>query len=98
MKLHLRPRTRRRLMSADWIDPVVFGRVANRPLRFRPPPPNWHRRFGPVAMPRVLSGRGAVRSVGGIPDDCEGVIVVLAGGATEIGVEPTRAEFGGGER
>lgn len=49
-------------------------------------------------MPRALGGRGAVRSIGRVPDDREGVVVVLPGGAAEIGVEPARAEFGRGER
>ena len=58
----------------------------------------WDRGFGLAAMPRAHFGRGAVRSVGRVPDDREGVVIVLARSAAEIGVESARAEFGGGER
>src|SRR3546814_18712485 len=45
-----------------------------------------------------MTGAGAASpSVGGVPDDREGVVVVLAGGTAEIGVEPARPELGSGE-
>src|SRR3546814_13752187 len=48
--------------------------------------------------PRPMTGAGAASpSVGGVPDDREGVVVVLAGGTAEIGVEPARPELGSGE-
>jgi len=44
--------------------------------------------------PRQGAGRGSQASIGWIPDDGEHVLVVLAGGAAEIGVELARPKFG----
>src|SRR3546814_877640 len=45
--------------------------------------------------PRRISGAGWVGSIAGVPDDCESVVIILSGGAAEVGVEGAAAEFGG---
>lgn len=71
----------------------ALGRVGNGYIRFRPP-------FGiqPRWLPRPARAREPIRSVGGVPDDGEGVVIILPGGAAEIGVKPAWAELGGGKR
>src|SRR3546814_10170632 len=53
--------------------------------------------FGSKAKkaPRRISGAGWVGSIAGVPDDCESVVIILSGGAAEVGVEGAAAEFGG---
>lgn len=46
--------------------------------------------------PRAAGGAGAFgadRSVRGVPDDGIGIVIILAGGAAEIGVELARTEL-----
>src|SRR5258708_10459584 len=50
---------------------------------------------GPAPAPGGTGAGGP--SIGRVPDDGEGVVIVLAGGAAEIGVELPRPELGRGE-
>src|SRR3546814_8138729 len=44
--------------------------------------------------PAPSPARGSSGSVGGVPDDGEGVLVILSGGAAEIGVDLAWSELG----
>src|SRR3546814_12046522 len=51
------------------------------------------RRHHPVPTAWEAAGTGGGPSVGRIPDDGEGVLIILPGGPAQIGIEPAGSEF-----